>query len=239
MLIDQLKRMSFFAWISVNGPQRVIYKVCFLPEIWGLSTHFPPRKQECSKGRPSKMHQHEMCQKYEADSNECSIAGAQVVTRLELLWGPFTSVIRYMFCLKESQPRRQLVLTCSSLLHCPSQNIFSLGHTMLVTRTFLFALGAALSFPHVALAGLVQKPGLAVPSAASQYKDSVKKVFTDSYSVYKWVLLLILLYWTLTFLVCFFKDNMPGDMMMCLPSAIVSTLLLVILLVNATANVPS
>jgi hypothetical protein len=56
---------------------------------------------------------------------------------------------------------------------------------MLRTHTFLFALGAFLSFPRIALGDLVQKQGLVLPTQAAQLRDDVKTIFTDSYSAYK------------------------------------------------------
>ncbi|KAH9478544.1 putative mannosyl-oligosaccharide alpha-1,2-mannosidase 1B [Psilocybe cubensis] len=57
--------------------------------------------------------------------------------------------------------------------------------TMVAYHTFIFALGAFLSLPQDVCANYVQKQGLVAPPQASQYKDAVKAMFTDSYSVYK------------------------------------------------------
>ncbi|KAF8814729.1 alpha-mannosidase 1 [Phlegmacium glaucopus] len=57
---------------------------------------------------------------------------------------------------------------------------------MLVTHTFIFALGAFLSLPQTILGGLVQSQDLVFPSPidATKNRDAVKKIFTDSYGVY-------------------------------------------------------
>jgi mannosyl-oligosaccharide alpha-1,2-mannosidase len=56
---------------------------------------------------------------------------------------------------------------------------------MLATHTLVFALGAFLSLPQTIFGGLVQNQNLVLPSDATVNKDTVKKLFTDSYSVYK------------------------------------------------------
>ncbi|KAF9485016.1 seven-hairpin glycosidase [Pholiota conissans] len=56
---------------------------------------------------------------------------------------------------------------------------------MLRIHTFLFALGAFLSFPRLTLGELVQKQGLALPPQAEQLREEVKTIFTDSYGAYK------------------------------------------------------
>ena len=54
--------------------------------------------------------------------------------------------------------------------------------------TFVFALGACLSFIPTALAvGLVQKPDLVVPPEYTSQKDEIRKMFSESYAFYKQV----------------------------------------------------
>jgi hypothetical protein len=60
---------------------------------------------------------------------------------------------------------------------------------MLAIPTFVFALGACLSFIPLTLAvGQVQKPNLVVPAKYASQKDVVKEVFSESYNLYKYEL---------------------------------------------------
>ena len=57
------------------------------------------------------------------------------------------------------------------------------------TYTFVFALGACLSFIPAALAvGQVQKSGLVVPPEYTSQKDEIRKMFSESYTFYKQVI---------------------------------------------------
>jgi len=57
---------------------------------------------------------------------------------------------------------------------------------MVAIHTFIFALGACLSFIPTTLAvGQVQKPGLVVPPAYSSQRDEIKKMFNESLMFYK------------------------------------------------------
>ena len=61
---------------------------------------------------------------------------------------------------------------------------------MVVIPTFIFALGACLSFIPTTLAvGQVQKPNLVVPIKYASQKDVVKEMFRESYSFYRYELL--------------------------------------------------
>jgi hypothetical protein len=63
---------------------------------------------------------------------------------------------------------------------------------MLAIPTFVFALGACLSFISTTLAvGQVQKPGLVVPARYTSHKDVVKEMFSESYDFYKYELCFI------------------------------------------------
>lgn len=57
---------------------------------------------------------------------------------------------------------------------------------MVAIPTFVFALGACLSFiPAILAVGQVQVPGLVVPTAYTSQKDVVKQMFNESYAFYK------------------------------------------------------
>lgn len=56
---------------------------------------------------------------------------------------------------------------------------------MMYIPTFLSIFLLTLSLFQPGDAYLVQKPGLTAPSSATEYKDKVKKMFQDSYAVYR------------------------------------------------------
>jgi len=58
---------------------------------------------------------------------------------------------------------------------------------MVAIPTFVFALGACLSFIHTTLAvGQVQKPNLVVPPKYESQRGRVKEMFSESYDVYRY-----------------------------------------------------